>query len=165
MHTNQKRLITRANLAEATNKTVLIPAVAGCHVGRGFRAFPLKNFVSTALGNDAFTEVYFTTRTGNLYRIGRKMSDDASPMDCILTDVNSFEGQPINSGYLFTEEELRHGILTVGNTFLFNLGYTHSSAVTAILAVNMNRCCAEAAFDTDLESNIPTEFLRFVGWK
>ncbi len=149
--------VTAANLQVALNKSVGLPNSTGPYLGRGFAIFQLSNISNPAmLGGDAFTEVYFTTSSGNLYKIWQ---DEVSHR-WLLANVKENKGVgrrgKINS-FIFPPGEIEKAVLEVGKPFHFHkIGQT--TPIVAILAVNAGRCYTPDAFITDLACDIRKEF-------
>lgn len=169
MTDTKKTVITSKNLILAANRTVAIPAVAGHHLAQGFIEFALSNISNpgAGLGNDAFTEVYFTTVTGNLYKIWKREDSSGKPGHWAIANARTNAGKkPEDSvlGYPFPQEEIDAAVVTVGQPFKYGRdGVT--SIVSAILAVNALRCYARDQNPADYESDIRNEFLRIVAGK
>ena len=163
--------LTAANLARLVGKTItvlpdLTPAPVGTYLGRGFAQFELRNITNPyGLGNDAFTEVYFTTGSGNLYRIAQNDEDRAWH----LSDVNSNRKAHVDvlekiKFYALTPDEAQNMVLKVGQAISYGKG-GRSTSITGILAVNASRCYSRPQ-NPDLVSNIREEFHhRIMGLK
>ncbi len=160
-------LIMSANLGEARDRDVLIQASTGTHLARGFATFPLANIsaAGSQLGNDRFTEVYFTTTSGNLYliyqdKVGRFKNR------WLISNARENKGRGRTGelvAYRFTPEEIDAAVLTVGNVLTWGENKeARSMPIVAILAVNASRCYIRPPVDTDLVSDIRAEFLEAV---
>lgn len=164
--TIQQTLVTSANLACANGKSVNIPAAIGMHLARGVGRFDLMNVSQPypALGNDAFTEVYFTTESGNLYKIWQTETESGKGDKWMIANVreNKSAGRTGKvRGYAFADEEIRKATLEVGKSFRYgDVGVT--TRVKAILAVNASRCYTSPPTSTDMVCDIRNEFNRSV---
>lgn len=162
MKTTDQIRISLGNLAQALNMAVLLPASVGVHIGRGFHGFALRNMSDPGqLGNDDFTEAYFTTTSGNTYRI--QMCEDVSNNYGKWTMVSLRDNLGLGRtkqlvSHVFSEEEMRNAILKVGEHFFYGKG-GETTTITAILAVNASRCYLANPTDSKLVSDIRTEFL------
>jgi len=117
--------------------------------------FNLKSLECGQRGNDAFTGVYFTTESGNIYRISQPENrfGGREPYWCVISVNYKTSGM-----YKFADVELMAGVLEVGKPFRYGTGW--SSNIQAILCVNANRCYGKV--NADFVSDIRNEFLRLV---
>lgn len=143
------------NMHLANGKAVAFPASTGVHMGRGFNRFALKSLDCGQLGNDAFTEVYFTTESGNVYRISQPKNGFGGhePYWCMVSISHKASG-----AYRMSDVEITVGVLEVGKPFRYGPGW--SSKVQAILCVNASRCYGKV--NAEFVSDIRNEFNRMV---
>ena len=157
------KTLTAQNLAEAADKTVGLPATVGYNIGRGYRELPLAVVTNhhPQLGNDAFTCIVFTTSSGNVYHIWQPDEGDRTWLMANLHD-NLGRGRKNIVGYRFPAAEALKVVLRVGSVFRYgDVGRT--TTVTAILAVNGNRCYQTAqAKNMFLQTDIIRDFFRQV---
>ena len=157
-----KPVVTATNLHAACGKEVALPAFTVRHMGRGFSEFALCQLWWTSEhGSAAFTEVYFSTKSGNVYKIFRPVKDQRnSPAGWFMINVRGTKGQrePLH-GYQFSQGELLSARLEVGRSFRYGAGVT--TTVVGILCVDTNRCCS-AEQETDFTSDIWNEFERMI---
>jgi hypothetical protein len=148
--------IGTANLRLAVNKSVTIPSSFGYHLARGFNRFELCNVSSPGqLGGDAFTEVYFTTISGNLYKIWQPKEPGHI---WVLANTRDNKGSGGNlKVYHFPPPEIEKAILEVGIPFHFE-DTGASTPVAAILAVNARRKYGDTNTSPELWSDIRNEF-------
>lgn len=108
----------------------------GDYIARSFEEFYLQllrpdinSFVKT-LGDEKFTDIYFSTTTGHIYRIFKDNSMFNEPYSWILIDC-------MNSSFVynFSYEEMYYGRVKIKKIFIFN-NYYQTSEVTEIVCVN-----------------------------
>ncbi|MFH0905299.1 MAG: hypothetical protein V1826_01075 [bacterium] len=109
--------------------------------GRFVEEFQLSWIVSPGmLGGDAFTELFLTTASGNIYRIGEPIRRDCDVALRTWEIMNSERqrGKGYDAqGHPISREEAKKLILKVGAPLVWSRGNTTS--LTAILAVNASR--------------------------
>lgn len=151
---NPANQIGSASLCIAANQSVAIPTSAGYHLARGFKRFALHNVSNPGqLGSDAFTEVYFTSLTGNLYKVWQPKELGHTWVIANVRDCKGSKGAL--KGYHFPALEIGKAVLEVGLSFRFG-GTGATTPITAILAVNAERTYLDTP--PELWSDIRNEF-------
>lgn len=109
----------------------------GYYYAYSFEYFPLKivredlNPFVDIFGDEKFTDIYFKTISGNIYRIFQK--DVAFKRFHNWIMVSSYKPELI---YTFTDEEMYIGCIKIGERFSY--GNNLSSEVAEITCVNKN---------------------------
>ena len=154
MVSRSAKVITFSNLHLANGKAVALPATTGVHLGRGFSKFDLKSLECGQLGNDAFTEVYFTTESGNVYRISQPKSGfSGHKQHWSLFNLR------MKDEYQFTPAEITKGSLEAGEPFRYGFPGATSN-IQAILCVNASRCYGK--MNAEFVSDIRHEFAEMM---
>src|SRR6266446_3829376 len=90
-------------------------SVEGNYLGREFQEFSLRQFSQNGkeegaymLGNDAFTEIYFQTRSGNTYKIYKKLDGRFMLLNASTISETSL-----------SEEDLENSIIKIGMPFKY----------------------------------------------
>ena len=102
------------------------------------------------LGNDAFTEMYFETESGNEYKVFRGRDGRWLMMDA---RVNQGKRPEEMKGTVLSEEDLEKGVLRVGKSFEYGKG-GRTTVITKITAVNGNRMYSPDYLKDYTEGNV-----------
>ncbi len=112
-------------------------------ISREFEEFRLRQFSkkgqeegAAMLGNDAFTEIYFQTRSGSMYKIYKNEGK------FILLNAGTSQEIPLS------EEDLEDGVLKVGMPFRYKKGNT--TMITKITCVNTNKIDLTQSHSTNI---------------
>jgi len=145
-------------------------SVDGRHLAHSYtepgHEFRLSNFNAPMLGGDAFSEVYFRTRSGNIYHIHRARTEFWMPGEGFtFTNARANTGKGDQAEvYTFGEEMLYALTLKVGEAFVYAEGLGNTTEVTEIVPVNSPRCYVAGYFEEhDIKpSSIKDEFNAIV---
>lgn len=114
------------------NKQVLIEEI---YLGRELSNFSLASLIEGMFGNDAFSEVYFKTESGNMYLIHEQTTKFGQKGPWELRTARD-----PSEVYVFSSQEIRNGnlVLAVGQSFFYGrTGVT--TGITQIVCVNTRR--------------------------
>lgn len=152
------------------NKNFVFVSVDGRHLAHSYtkqgHEFRLSNFFGSMLGGDAFSEVYFRTRSGNIYHIhepDNKYGQKSGHF--VLTNARDNAGKGNDAKvYTFGEEALSALALQIGEPFVYSEGHGWTTEVTEIVPVNSPRCYVANYFaERDIEpTSIKDEFNKIV---
>lgn len=95
--------------------------------------------LSAMLGGDAFTEVYFKTESGNIYKFFREKDEYGHPTKWALVKKDN-----LNTKYYPTDAEMYYGFLQLQEQFYYGTG-GYSSKVVEIICVNSSRVYGDIA--------------------
>lgn len=110
-------------------------AVEGKYLGITVSEFYLHSLEPSMLGSDAFTEVYFKTKSGNEYLIFRPVDQTG---EIIFSKWSLINLRKPWGNVLLSEEDIKNGVLRTGQQFDYGKrGYT--TAITKITCVNTQR--------------------------
>ena len=114
---------------------------------------------SGMIGGDAFTEVYFTTNSGNIYRIGTACGrGNRGGWQYSVMNANLQRGKAtLAEESILSHEEALSLVLRVGSPLMWSGGNT--TAITSILAVNAARCYP------NISTHLPQASLRRKFWE
>ena len=145
------------------NKNFQFVSVDGRHLAHSYteqgHQFELSNFNAPMLGGDAFSEVYFRTRSGNVYHIHRPRTEfGMRGEDFVLTNARENAGKGDEAEvYTFGAGELSALVLKVGEPFVYSEGLGWTTEVTEIVPVNSPRCYVKGYFE---EHNIQPSSIK-----
>ncbi len=112
--------------------------IRGHYIARSFEQF---NFISlrsdlssltAMLGGDKFTEVYFKTKSENIYKVFQERNEYGQPEKWVLINKNN----PTVKYYL-TDAEMYYGLVELNKKYYYGYGYT--TEVSQIVCVNSGR--------------------------
>jgi hypothetical protein len=107
----------------------------GHYLARSFERFNLVSMrgdlssLSAMLGGGKFTEVYFSTKSGNIYKIFQEKDEFGQPSSWVMVSKNT----PTKKHSL-SDAEMYYGYLKIGEKFLYSFG-CYSTDVTEIVCV------------------------------
>jgi hypothetical protein len=102
----------------------------GHHLARSFDQ--LFNLASLRGMGDNFTEAYFRTRSGNIYKLFREKDEFGRPGKWVLVNKAS------RAEYYPTDAEMYYSHLKIGEPFYYGNG-NHTTDVVEIVCVNAGR--------------------------
>lgn len=121
----------------------------GCYVAVSVEKFNLiwlrfdLNQDVAMFANDKFTEVYFRTSSGNIYKIFQENNNLGNPDKWVLVNKNNSKYK-----YYFVDAEMFYGWLKLNNIFYYgNNGCT--SEVIEIVCVKSDQICFNILADPE----------------
>lgn len=123
------------------------------YLGREVDGFMLKSLTEPMSGNDAFSEVYFKTESGNMYLIHEFSDPFGRKGDWVLRNVKD-----IKEVVILSEPDIEDGQLETGKPFEYGFG-GHTTIVTQIICVNTRKEYILRAFQ-DNECDVRSDFAK-----
>lgn len=123
------------------------------YLGREVDGFMLKSLTEPMLGNDAFSEVYFKTESGNMYLIHEFPNEFGGRGNWVLRNTEDWK-----KVITLFEQDIEDGQLETGKPFEYGLG-GHTTIVTQIICVNTRKEYILRAFQ-DNECDVRNDFAK-----